>query len=66
MNPQAIRAPTRKVSRTRSARRAPKFCPATGLTAKPSATTGMNPACTTRRPMPKPAWAAAPKGWLTV
>ena len=57
--------PIRNVARTRSGRRAPKFCPATGPTANPSATTGMKPACITRRPMPKPACAAAPNGRVT-
>ena len=56
----------RKVSRTRSGWRAPKFCPATGATANPRATTGMKPDCITRMPMPKPAWAAAPNGRANV
>src|SRR5207247_341340 len=29
------------------------------------ASAGSNPACTTRAPMPEPAWAAAPNGRLT-
>ena len=44
MKPPPINAPRRKVSRTRSGFRAPKFWPATGAAANPSATTGMNPA----------------------
>ena len=60
INATAISAATRNVPRTRSGSRAPKFWPATGLTEKPSATTGMKPAWMTRRPMPNPAWAAAP------
>ena len=47
------------------ATRQTKFWPATGATAKPRATIGMKPAWPTRWPMPKPACAAAPKGWLT-
>src|SRR5688572_10653005 len=58
----AISAPLRNVAFTRSACRAPKFCPATGATENPSATTGMNPACTMRIPIPKAACAAAPNG----
>src|SRR5262245_47383794 len=61
----ASTAPVRNVARTRSAFRAPKFCPATGLTAKPSATTGRKHAWMMRMPMPKPACAAAPNGRLT-
>src|SRR3954464_8003899 len=56
----AIVTPTRNVARTRSGRRAPKFCPATGLQANPSATTGMKPAWITRRPMPNPACGPPP------
>ena len=56
----AMTAADRNVSRTRFAWRAPKFCPATGATAKPSATIGRNNAWTIRMPMPKPACAAAP------
>ncbi len=59
-------AAMRKVARTRCGRRAPKFCPATGATANPSATMGMKPAWPIRWPMPKPACAAAPNGWLTM
>ena len=53
------------VALTRSPLRAPKFWPATGPTANPSATTGRKLACRMRWPMPKPAWAAAPNGRLT-
>ena len=60
----AIPTAERNVARTRSAWRAPKFWPATGATAKPSATTGRNIAWMSRRPMPNPACAAAPNGRL--
>ena len=65
ITPAAISAASRNVSFTRWPCRAPKFCPATGATANPSATTGMKPAWTTRMPIPKPAWAAAPNGRAT-
>ena len=60
-----IHSAVRYVSRTRSGLRAPKFCPATGATPNASATIGMKPACTTRCPMPNPAWAEAPNGRMT-
>jgi len=58
-------AADRKVSRTRCGCPAPKFWPATGATANPSATTGMKPAWMIRIPMPNPACAADPNGRLT-
>lgn len=62
----AMRAAALNVARTRDGFRAPKFWPATGATAKPSATTGRKPDCMMRSPMPKPAWAEAPNGRMTV
>src|SRR5687767_8907511 len=44
ITPAAMSAADRNVARTRCGCRAPKFWPATGATAKPSATTGMKPA----------------------
>ena len=46
-------------------RPAPKFWPATGVTANAIAITGRNSACMTRPPMPNPAWAAGPKARIT-
>ncbi len=66
MKAAAAPAAVLNVSRTRSECRAPKFWPATGPTANPSATTGMNPACSTRMPMPNPACAADPNGRQSV
>ena len=54
IQPAAIRLASLNTALTRSPSRAPTFWPATGATEKPSATTGMNSACTTRMPMPKP------------
>ena len=51
---QAIAAPGAEGLRTRSPSRAAKFCPATGATAIPSATTGRKHACRTRSPIPNP------------
>ena len=62
MNAEAISAASRNTARTRSGSRAPTFCPATGATAKPSATTGMKVAWMTRVPIPKPACSTAPNG----
>ena len=44
MTAETMYAALRNVSMTRSRLRAPKFCPATGATEKPSATAGMNKA----------------------
>ncbi|MND07411.1 hypothetical protein D3C83_293530 [compost metagenome] len=53
------------VSRTRALRPAPKFCPAIGPAANAIAMAGMKIDCMIREPMPKPAWAAAPKSLMT-
>src|SRR5690349_4973439 len=62
IQPTAIMLASLNTALTRPPSRAPTFWPATGATEKPSATTGMNNACTTRMPMPNPACAAAPNG----
>ncbi len=62
IRPAARPAAALNAARTRSPLRAAKFCPATGATANPSATTGRNADCTIRRPIVKPPCAAAPNG----
>ena len=62
MAPAAMPAAALNAARTRSPLCAAKFCPATGATAKASATTGRNADWMMRRPMVKPPCAAAPNG----
>jgi len=56
----------RNVARTRSNNPAPTFWPATGDAANAIAIAGRKIACITRLPMPKPAWAVAPKSRIRV